>query len=304
MWFRNLQLYRLGQHFDLSPEELEQRLQNQAYQGVSSMDMSSIGWVPPLGRHGVQLAQAINGRIMICLRKAEKIIPAGVVKQLVEDKVAEVEAAESRDVRRKEKLRIRDEIVVSLLPRALTKITDLYAYIDSTRDLIVVDAPSPSRAEDLITQLRISLGSLQASPVKVKRASREIMTRGLDGGRMPQGFDLGGECEQTHPDPEGGVINCKCQDLAAGEIRTHVKHGKHAVKLAIGWKQRVSCVLHEDLSIKRLQFDDVIREAEGDTVAEDPASKFDLDFSLMSLELAEFLPDVLDALGGEERPAE
>ena len=59
-------------------------------------------------------------------------------------------------------------------------------------------------------------------------------------------------------------------------------------------------MLHADLSIKRLRFEDVIREAEGDTDADDPASRFDLDFSLMTLELADFLPQLLKALGGEE----
>ena len=42
-----------------------------------------------------------------------------------------------------------------------------------------------------------------------------------------------------------------------------------------------------------------IREAEGDTSADDFASRFDLDFSLMTLELAAFLPQLLDSLGGE-----
>jgi recombination associated protein RdgC len=304
MWFRNLQLYRLAQPFDLSPETLDERLQQQAFRGCNRMDLAVTGWVPPLGRHGQQLVHAANGYIMICARKAEKIIPAAVVKQLVEDKVAEVQAAESRDVARREKLRIKDDIIVDLLPRALIRMTDQYAYIDTRGDLIVVDSPTPARAEGLISLLRTSLGSLPAAPVKVKQASRDIMTRWLNGEPMPQGFELGEECELKHPNPEGGVINCKSQDLAAGEIRNHVKHGKFAVKLALHWKERLSCVLQEDLSVKRLRFEDVITEAAGDTEADDFASRFDLDFSLMTLELADFLPRMLAALGGEDRSAE
>jgi recombination associated protein RdgC len=59
-------------------------------------------------------------------------------------------------------------------------------------------------------------------------------------------------------------------------------------------------VLHEDLSVKGLRFEDIIRETEEDTAADDPASRFDLDFSLMTLELAEFIPQLFAALGGEE----
>ncbi len=301
MWFRNLQLYRLGQPFDLSAEALDKRLQKQTFQGCRRMDLAASGWVPPLGRHGEQLVHAANGYFMICSRKAEKIIPASVVKQLLDDRVAEVEAAESRDVYRREKLRLKDEIMVDLLPRALTRNTDLFAYIDTRAGYVVVDTSTPSRAEDLISQVRSSLGSFKATPVQVKRSCMNTMTQWLNGDRrLPPGLELGEECELKHPDPNHGIVSCKHQDLASSEVRNHIKGGKYAARLAIRWKQRLSCVLHDDLSLKRLRFEDVIREAEGDTEVDDPASRFDLDFSLMILELAEFLPQLLKALGGEE----
>ena len=301
MWFRNLQLYRLGQHFDLSPETLDKRLLKQAFRTCNPGETATAGWVPPLGRHGRQLVHAANGRIMICARRAEKIIPASVVRQLLDDRVAEIEATESRDVHRREKICMKDDIMVDLLPRALTRITNQYAYIDTTSDLFVVDSASATRAEALISLLRDTLGNLAASPVQVKHSGRDIMTRWLDGKPMPAGFELGEDCELMHPDPEGGVISCKRQDLSAAEIRNHIKNGKYAVKLGIQWKQRLSCILHEDLSIKRLRFEDVITDEVDDTSADDPATRFDLDFSLMTLELSDFLPAMLHALGGEHR---
>ena len=41
-----------------------------------------------------------------------------------------------------------------------------------------------------------------------------------------------------------------------------------------------------------------MREPEQDTAADDPASRFDLDFSIMVLELAAFLPQLIGAVGG------
>jgi len=300
MWFKNLQLYRLGQPFDLTPEAFEERLRPDEFKGCNSMDMLTYGWAPPLGRHGQQLVHAANGYIMICARKEEKIIPAGVVKQLLDDKVATIEAAEAREVYRREKMRMKEEIIVDLLPRALTRISNLFAYIDVRNDLIIVDSPSAAKAETLIGQLRNTLGRFPATPVKIKQSLSVLMTRWLNGEPLPRDFVLGGDCELKHPDPEGGVINCKHQDLEAGEIRNHIKNGKYAVKLALQWKERLSLVLHEDLSIKRLRFEDVIKEAESD--ADDPVSQFDLDYSLMVLELAEFFPQLLAALGGEDIP--
>ncbi|MDX2456551.1 MAG: recombination-associated protein RdgC [Gammaproteobacteria bacterium] len=300
MWFKNLQLYRLGQPFDLTPEAFEERLRADAFKGCNSMDMLTWGWAPPLGRHGQLLVHAANGYIMICARKEEKIIPAGVVKELLDDKVATIEAAEAREVYRREKMRMKEEIIVDLLPRALTRFSNLFAYIDVRNDLIIVDSASPAKAETLIGQLRNTLGRFPATPVKIKQSLSVLMTRWLNGEPLPSDFVLGGDCELKHPDPEGGVINCKHQDLEAGEIRNHIKNGKYAVKLALQWKERLSLVLHEDLSIKRLRFEDVIKEAEND--ADDPVSQFDLDYSLMVLELAEFFPHLLAALGGEDLP--
>jgi recombination associated protein RdgC len=271
------------------------------FRGCGRLELTSSGWVSPLGREGQQLVHAAGGYVMICSRKADKIIPAGVVKQLLDDRVAEVEAAESREVYRKERQRMKDDIIHDLLPHALTRHTDQYAYIDTRNDLVVVDSPTPARAEALISLLRTTLGSLKATPVKVKQSISHTLTRWLGGERLAPGFALGEECELKHPDPDGGVITCRHQDLGAGEIRNHIKNGKQAVRLALHWKDRLSFLLQEDLSIKRLRFEDVVTQDE-DADADDPAARFDLDFSLMTLELNEFTAQLLLALGGEDVP--
>lgn len=303
MWFRNLQLYRLARAFDDTPEVFEERLRSNAFRPCGRMDAATNGWAPPLGRHGTQLIHAAGGYIMICARREEKIIPAGVVRQLLDERVAAVEAAEDREVYRRERLRIKDDIIVDILPRALARITDQYAYIDTRNRLLVVDSPTPARAEALVGLLRNTLGRFPATPVKARHALSGLMTRWLGGEPLPQDLALGDECELRHPDPDGGVISCRHQDLTAGEIRGHIRSGKLAAKLALHWKERLSCVLCEDLSLKRLHFEDVVRDQEGETEAEDAASRFDRDFSLMVLELVAFLPSMLAALGGEVLPA-
>ena len=50
--------------------------------------------------------------------------------------------------------------------------------------------------------------------------------------------------------------------------------------------------------IKRLGFLDILKE-EGDTQAENEDERFDIDFTLMTGELAHLLDDLIEALGGE-----
>lgn len=300
MWFRNLQLFRLSTPFTLTPEALGERLGSDCFTPCTSMDTVSSGWVPPLGRHAQQLVHAAGGCIMLCLRTEEKLIPPGVVRQILEDRVAATEASELRTVYRREKQRMKDAIITDLLPRALSRHFDLYAYLDTRHNLLVIDSTSSSRAEGLVSRLRSSLGRFPCTPVRTRDSLGFTLTRWLGEGIAAPGFRLGEECELKHPDPEGGVVSCRRQDLSSSEVLNHVRNGKRVVRLALEWNDRLTCVLHDDLSIRRLRFTDVVRESAQDTDNDDPVAAFDLDFSLMSLELAEFIPALLTALGGEQ----
>jgi recombination associated protein RdgC len=56
--------------------------------------------------------------------------------------------------------------------------------------------------------------------------------------------------------------------------------------------------------IKRLKFNDLLREESGNPGDVDAAAKFDADFTLMCGELANFLPELITALGGEQNQPE
>ena len=87
-------------------------------------------------------------------------------------------------------------------------------------------------------------------------------------------------------------------DEISGEIKAHLASGKMPTKLALTWDDRISFVLGEKMEIKRLAFLDLLKEqAEKD--AEHADEQFDADFALMTGEFARFLPQLVEALGGE-----
>jgi recombination associated protein RdgC len=161
MWFRNLQLYRLTDGFDFDPESLHQALSTAAFRPCAGLDTHSAGWVPPAGREATELVHASNGRMMVCLRREDRILPAAVIREQVEEKAEAIALAEGRSVGRKERQQIKDEVVTDLLPRAFTRSSHLYAYIDPADGWVVVDSATPKKAEDLLSALRETLGSLQ-----------------------------------------------------------------------------------------------------------------------------------------------
>ena len=300
MWFKNLQLYRFTKPFELDAATLGQQLAQHSFAPCGSQDSSRSGWVPPLGRHGSEFVHASNGFLMICVKRQDKLLPAAVVNEALEEKVLQIEERETRNLPRKERSSLKDEIVFSLLPRAFVRSSYQFAYISPRDNMLVIDASSAKRAEELIDDLRAALGSLSVIPLASKSQPIDVMTRWVDSGLPAQGFELGEECELRDNTDISCVIRCKNQNLAAAEIVNHLKTGMHVSKLALSWQERIECVLDEKLILRRLRFSDLVQEQADEVEAEDVATQFDVDFSIMALELSVFLKSLVSALGGED----
>ena len=302
MWFNNLQIYRFIKPFTLSFEELDEKLAKLSFKPCSSLQPASLGWVPPLGRHGVENIHAANGHVMICLKKEEKILPASVIRDMVAEKVDDIEAAESRPVRKKERDGIRDEITQSLLPKAFCRSQLTFAYISPKSNLLVINASSTKKAEELLHYLRKALGTLPVVAPILNDVISNTMTDWVKN-MNAKNFVIEDEAEFRDPGDEGGVVRCKSHDLSVPEIQSHLDAGKQVVKLAVEWNESLSCIITDDLSIKRLKFGDEIIEQSNDSEADDYASRFDADFAVMTLELTRFIPELFDAFGGENEEA-
>ncbi|MFO1390128.1 recombination-associated protein RdgC [Cellvibrio sp.] len=301
MWFKNLRLYRLTEDWTHTPEQLNEALEAHCFNPCGSLDPVRYGFIEPLGRHGSEFIHATNGYIMICAKKQEKILPAAVINEHLEEKALAISEAESRSVSRKEKQSLKDEIIFSLLPKAFSKSSLDFAYIAPQEKLIVVNASSAKRAEDLLSKLREALGSLRCIPISAKNIPTQVMTHWLQTGNLPSGFELGEECELKAGKDER-AIRCKKQDLTANEILSHINSGMFVNKVAVTWKESIHCVLDDQLAVKRLKFDDVTSEKANDRNPETKAEQFDADFAIMSGELKNFIADLLAAFGGESDP--
>lgn len=299
MWFKNLQLYRFTQPFELDAETLGRQLAEHSFVPCGSQDTSRIGWTPPLGRHGSEFVHAGNGFLMVCLKRQDKLLPAAVVNEALEEKALNFEESEGRKMPAKQRRSLKDEIVFSLLPKAFAKSSLNYAYIAPGDNLLVVNSASAKRAEELLEALRTALGSLAVIPLASKHQPIEVMTRWLNT-QPDSGFSVGEECELRDNADVSCVIRCKNQDLSTNEISSHLKTGMHVSKLALDWQDRLEFVLDEKLIVRRLRFSDVIQEQASEIEADDVATRFDVDFSIMTLELSGFLKGLIAAFGGED----
>lgn len=300
MWFKNCRVFRLTQDWTLTAEDLHNKLEPFQFHPCGGSDVFRYGFTAPLGNESDQLVHASNGRLMICVKRQEKILPSGVIKEQLEEKVLQIEASELRKVGRKEKQSLKDELIFSLLPKAFTRSRLDFAYIDPKEGWIVVNSASAKRAEDVASKLREALGSLPCIPLTTKHLASQSMTQWLRQAKIDGPFEAGDECELVAP-KDGRSIRCKKQDLAATEIRNHLDLGMQVSKLALIWKESVEFILDDQLAIKRLKFDGSISDPQGERTPETKAEQFDLDFSIMSLEIEALLKQLTKLLGGIDR---
>lgn len=299
LWFKNLMVYRLSREVSLSADEMEKQLSALSFTPCGSQDMAKTGWVSPMGSHSDALTHTVNGQIVICARKEEKILPSPVIKQELQAKIERLEGEQHRKLKKTEKDSLKDEVLHSLLPRAFSRFNQTFLWIDTVNDLIMVDAASAKRAEDTLALLRKSLGSLPVVPLTLENPIELTLTEWVRSKELPAGFTLMDEAELKAILEEGGVIRCKKQDLFSDEIAVHIEAGKLVTKLALDWQERIQLVLSDDGSLKRLKFSDTLREQNEDIDREDFAQRFDADFILMTSELAALIKNLIEALGGE-----
>lgn len=300
MWFSNLYFYRFTKPFDLTPDELDTRLESHLFSPCGSQDLAKVGWVKALGKHGQTLTHAASGNLLLCSKKEEKMLPASVINDMLAEKVEAIELKENRPVKKKEKDNLKDDIVQQLLPRAFSKTSHLFGFIAPKEDLLVINSSSAAKAEEFMALLRKCVGTLPVIPVQPEAPLSLTMTEWLKSQTLPSGIEFGSEVELKSTDEEAASVKYKQQDLASEEIQLHIEHNKFVTKLAVQWQDNLQFTLADDFSIKRLKFNDVLKEQNEDIPKEDMVAKLDADFALMAGEINLLLKDLIELLGSKE----
>jgi recombination associated protein RdgC len=266
-------------------------------QACSATEPRSIGWIPP--RDDGTLVCAVNHQLLLTLGIEEKLLPVSIVKRFASDKAKEIEDTEGRRVGRREMREMIEEMTIQLLPRAFTRQRRTFGWIDRANGWLVIDAASPAKAEEFIEHLRESLESLPVKVLKVTQSPSAAMTGWVDSGEAPVGFTVDQDLELRST--EKATVRYANHSLEGEEIRQHIADGKIVTRLAMTWNDRISFILNDVLQIKRLTFLDILKE-QSESQSDNADERFDIDFTLMTGEVAHLLDDLIDALGGEVAP--
>lgn len=286
MFFKNLTLFRFPKSAaEALGDGLEKSLKKHALKPCGPLEMQARGWVSPFGRGEKALSHQIGHYLLLTLGLEDKLLPPAVVNEALADKLEALEEDRGKKVGGRERKRLKDEVLMDLLPRAFSRPGRLSGYFDLKRGWAVFDTSSPKAAEQFLTILRATLGSFVAIPLDPEESPRNMMTGWLTGAKLPQGFELGNECELKDPADTGAVVRAKKLELDSAEIREHLKSGKQASMLGLVVDERTGFVLAEDLTLRKLKFLDLATEELENTERDDARAELDARFALMTLTL-------------------
>ena len=296
MWFKQLSFYRLNPQTLPNLETLSAKLAEAEFAPVQGLDWFSEGFAAPQG-FSPELVFPADFTWGVALKKEEKVLPAGVIRDILDDKVAEIQDTEARNVGRKEKQELKEQITDDLLPRAFTRSSRSQAVCHARNGLLLVNSASANKAENLLAKLREALGGLEAKLPNTNQSPGSLMTEWLLQGGCAGGFELDSDCELKGQGDAAPTVKVSKQDLTAEEVVQHVKNGKTVTQLGLVWREQIAFVLTQDFTLKRIQYLDVLQE-EAESHGDDAASLAFASQILMADSLAQMLDELAACLGG------
>lgn len=304
MFFRNLYLFRFPSELISSAEDLDTHLQSLPLCGPGPVELSTCGWVSPLGRDGSALTLVSGNRfVLMTFGESERILPSQVVNDELAERVSAIAEREGRRCGGKERKRIKEEIVTEFLPRAFIRTRHCNAYLDLKAGWLVVDTASRKVAEAVVSSLREALGRFPAVPLAPEESPRMVLTDWLSRAQPPTPLQLGDEAELRDPAEAGAMVRCSRQDLESDEVREHLACGKQVFRLGIEFDERLSLVLGEDLTVRKLRFLDIVLDELDEDSIESREDQLSASFTLMTLELQRLLDHMAQWFGISDSPS-
>lgn len=291
MLFKNAFVYRLVEDVNFSKEQLLLKLKDQIFIPTSGIRGSSFGWTTLKDNEG-PLVLEVSGRYLMNGKREEKVVPTSAINDLMIEKIEHRKSSDPRVLRNSEKLRIKEEATIDLLPRALPKSKEIFGYISPRDSFLVINSSHTSDAELFINCLHDSLGSLLVTPLQLKENPTKYFTQWLLNRNLPENIVLGDQCDLKDLE-KGATVTCRHQDLATREIRNHLESGKICTKLGLIWQGRLRVTVDTNLGLRQLRMETTEKSEE------DIEAQLEADFAETSSVLSEFLPGLITALGGE-----
>lgn len=255
--FKSASVYRLTDPPNISDFDV---LSEKPVAELAPGQASRIGWAHP-GESATPYLQ-IDGYLLVCMVTIDKRLKSADVMREVGIRVKKLEYREKRAIGAKERLGIKQDVVLEFLPKTLPTERRTYGYIDWEKNILVVDQHSIDRCDKFTSELRLALGSLPLEIMASNSSPATTMTTWARDNSQPPHIDLVGDAVFKNPTELSQTARVRHMDLHGPVIAELIKEGMVAQELALEWKLNndgthlVDFVLMDTLRLKSIKFSD------------------------------------------------
>lgn len=291
MIFRNINIYQMPE----IPDEvmLASYLDSHRFTPCLPSHARSVGFTKILGTESRTLKA--GDVYLFCLLSEEKVMPPASVKTQLNRATQAEERRLNRSLTRNEKAELKEQIESEMLPKAFTKITETWAYIDTQSKMLVIDTSSQKRADGVARTIKGSLEGGILFPMRPKSDVGMTMGSWLVDRKAPAPFTFGEKCELYSGE---GVIKYRSRCLDDEKLRQYLTDDLRLKLLSLE-NDRCQFVITEDFLIKEFSLkDDVLKTL--DVGRGEPWEVLSGSVSLMAKEVRVLVKELLDSFGGNK----
>jgi recombination associated protein RdgC len=254
---------------------------------------SAMGWYSPFNDPDSVLVHANQGAVLFAIRLEDKLLPASVIRESLDEKIKQMEVAEDRRISSQEKSRLRTEITASLLPKAFCKRELLMGYIDPVLNLLIVNTQSAVKFGLFQKLLHQSLPQLKLSALPLRQLNYLMAEWLLHPELLSEAFEVADACVMQNPEKSASTVRCQNQSVLSEGVYSFIKAGFKISQIRLIWREQLAFTLRADGVVQQIKFLDMIQDMREEVEAQSQTEQLDADFFIMTQTFREFFQDLL-----------
>lgn len=289
MFFKNLIIYTMQDNSNIDQINNE-LLQNIAFVPCGPTDFIRKGFVSPIDNDELMLT--ISEHSLLKVRTESKILPSSVINKKMADKVEQQEQKLQRKLKKSERLSLKDELMIDLLPQAFTKDQYTYVWINHQDNFVAVSSSSFKNAEDVLALLRSVLGRLAITPLSSETPADKVFTNWLREDKAAENFMIHNDALLVDP-VDTGKIKLTKEDLTTDAVKNYLDAGRTVESISLVYKEQTMFVINTSFVFSKIGYSAEMLDKNDDFTPEEKRRRTEADFLLVAEELSSLISDLM-----------
>lgn len=226
-----------------------------------------------------------------------------MINQVTRERAKELQERQRLPPGRKQIKAVKEHVTDELLPRAFTRLSSMWLWIDPVNGWLVAHRSTPTKAEEALKLLFKAVSNFPLETVRTVMSPGAAKTDWLASDEAPDGFTVDQDTELRSTAESRATVRYVRHTLEATQLRQHVETAKQCTRLALTWGDKISFTLSDALTLKKIALLDVLKKDAG-KIGRNEEERFDATFLMFVGEMEKLFGAMVTSLGEELRQKE